>query len=669
MATMPLSHDSITEKQPVSQQTSSGTGSGRTSLSNADREAFLQDALYPDDSYTANGTYWADLPNGERRKWINEESNKEALRELKAIGASAKIDPLAPLGAYFRKYVSNGMGLFVEGFVLFSIGNLQPLFAAVWPQCWGKTHQVCNKNLIASVTYLEIVGIIIGQLLVGWEADFIGRKFGLVQDAVVMLIGVIMLTSVWGATLQGWVIAYTISLFIYGIGVGGEYPTCGTRSIERDLAGPEGARDDRLHRGRNVVLAFLMQGWGQVFNQALLMLLLFIFHSGRTEPPYSEKAAQYTFRVSFGIIGLLHAWLAYFRYYHIKDADLIVQAAKKRSNVSGYDTVSLKLVCSHYWGRLIATAAGWFATDIFFYGNKVFQGIFIQIIKPGASLWVTWEYSLLNAVVSMCGYYVAAGLIDHKRYGRVRMQQIGFAFNFAAFLACAIWYDQLRKPGAPIKMFQFLYFMSSFFVQFGPNCTTFLVAAEVYPANVRGSAHGFSAASGKLGALVPTVLYNYIDNHTKFWFVPWFGLIGAVLTWMFLPDTTGLDLREQERYWQCVRSGHPEEYHGIAIHPRHLSWYERTILKRQVHYDPVQDRLDRIEELRILFESHVIAQNDESGDSDEVDHAFITPDVVKYFESEGDLGEKIQTQSKKERALHESAPDVRMRSKLHEQLE
>lgn len=39
-----------------------------------------------------------------------------------------------------------------------------------------------------------------------------------------MLIGVIMLTSVWGATLQGWVIAYTISLFIYGIG--GEAHRC-----------------------------------------------------------------------------------------------------------------------------------------------------------------------------------------------------------------------------------------------------------------------------------------------------------------------------------------------------------------------------------------------------------------------------------------------------------
>lgn len=67
----------------------------------------------------------------------------------------------------------------------------------------------------------------------------------------------------------------------------------------------------------------------------------------------------------------------------------------------------------------------------------------------------------------------------------------------------------------------------------------------------------------------------------KFWVVPWFGLAGLLVTWAFLPDTTGLDLREQERYWLCVRQGREQDYHGIAIHPRHLSWYERVVLKRQ----------------------------------------------------------------------------------------
>lgn len=36
-------------------------------------------------------------------------------------------------------------------------------------------------------------------------------------------------------------------------------------------------RGDRLHRGRKTVGAFLMQGWGQVINQAVLIVLLLIF--------------------------------------------------------------------------------------------------------------------------------------------------------------------------------------------------------------------------------------------------------------------------------------------------------------------------------------------------------------------------------------------------------
>lgn len=37
-----------------------------------------------------------------------------------------------------------------------------------------------------------------------------------------------------------------------------------TKALESGTNGPAGTRDDRMHRGRNVVLAFLMQGWGQV---------------------------------------------------------------------------------------------------------------------------------------------------------------------------------------------------------------------------------------------------------------------------------------------------------------------------------------------------------------------------------------------------------------------
>jgi hypothetical protein len=57
-----------------------------------------------------------------------------------------------------------------HSYVLFSIGNLTPLFTAVWPKCWS-TYSTCNETWVQSVTYLEICGIIVGQILVGYLGD------------------------------------------------------------------------------------------------------------------------------------------------------------------------------------------------------------------------------------------------------------------------------------------------------------------------------------------------------------------------------------------------------------------------------------------------------------------------------------------------------------------
>lgn len=120
----------------------------------------------PDDSYTPEGVYWADLPLMQRFRFVNKVDREAAAEELATIGKMVKEDPLSPLGWYFRHAVIPGAGLGLEGYVLFSIGNLEPLFKQVWPECWGNNN-VCSKNWIAAVTYLEIIGIMVGQVFVG----------------------------------------------------------------------------------------------------------------------------------------------------------------------------------------------------------------------------------------------------------------------------------------------------------------------------------------------------------------------------------------------------------------------------------------------------------------------------------------------------------------------
>jgi hypothetical protein len=47
--------------------------------------------------------------------------------------------------------------------------------------------------------------------------DWVGRRWGLIQDAIIMFIGLLMLTASWGLTLEGWVICYAWSLFFYSM--------------------------------------------------------------------------------------------------------------------------------------------------------------------------------------------------------------------------------------------------------------------------------------------------------------------------------------------------------------------------------------------------------------------------------------------------------------------
>ncbi len=68
---------------------------------------------------------------------------------------------------------------------------------------------------MAAVTYLEIVGIMAGQIGTGAVADWLGRRWGLIQDALIMFVGLLLLTAAWAQTLQGFVIFFGFSLLVY----------------------------------------------------------------------------------------------------------------------------------------------------------------------------------------------------------------------------------------------------------------------------------------------------------------------------------------------------------------------------------------------------------------------------------------------------------------------
>jgi PHS family inorganic phosphate transporter-like MFS transporter len=73
-------------------------------------------------------------------------------------------------------------------------------------------------------------------------------------------------------------------------------------------------------------------------------------------------------------------------------------------------------------------------------------------------------------------------------------------------------YHPLTKTKSASNGFVTLYCLANFFQNFGPNTTTFVVPGEVFPTRYRSTAHGISAASGKLGAVIAQVGFARMIN-------------------------------------------------------------------------------------------------------------------------------------------------------------
>ncbi len=73
-------------------------------------------------------------------------------------------------------------------------------------------------------------------------------------------------------------------------------------------------------------------------------------------------------------------------------------------------------------------------------------------------------------------------------------------------LIAAAFFGLWLIPGATTTVAPFLILFGAtyFFSEFGPNTTTFVYPAEIFPVRVRTTSHGIAAAAGKIGAFIGT---------------------------------------------------------------------------------------------------------------------------------------------------------------------
>jgi PHS family inorganic phosphate transporter-like MFS transporter len=204
---------------------------------------------------------------------------------------------------------------------------------------------------------------------------------------------------------------------------------------------------------------------------------------------------------------------------------------------------------------LIATSFCWMALDLPFYGLGMSSPHIISTIWYGKHIPTlpiynlivhdVWQSLVVVSLGAIIGCLITLYTID--RLGRRNIQMNGFFWLFVLFVVIGGSFNHLYETGGSAAIIV-LYILCQIFFNFGPNTTTYIMPAELFPTRYRGLCHGISAAFGKLGSVVAQLFLTYVDyghgvNHNiiQKW-LPYsllifsvFMLAGLVVTWKWIP--------------------------------------------------------------------------------------------------------------------------------------
>jgi MFS family permease len=361
----------------------------------------------------------------------------------------------------------------------------------------------------------------LGALLFGRVADMLGRKRIYGFEVLVLAAGAIASAfspNIW------WLIFFRV---ILGIGIGGDYPVSST--IMSEFSG-------RKHRGMMVSLVFAMQAAGLIVGPLLAALLL-----------ASNISHDLVWRLLLAF-GAIPALAVYQMRRNLAETPRFQHAAQNRGSekLSFADGFRELLGRRDLRLRLLGASLAWFLMDFAYYGNTVSSPMVLHALAPKASLLhETLVQLAIFAIAAVPGYFVAATMMD--RMGRKPIQILGFAMMAMSFLAMAL------IPGIEKLIYPFLiiYGLSYFFTEFGPNATTFVYPAELFPVEGRTTGHGIASAMGKIGGFCGVFTFPLLMS--------WHGLLtaelgaafasvlGLAVTVAMLPETKGRSLEDLSR--------------------------------------------------------------------------------------------------------------------------
>jgi len=445
-----------------------------------------------------------------------------------------------------RIWMLAAAGKFFEGFVVFMTGVAVPLIARQFEIA------PAQKGFVTAAT---LGGILVGAVGLGSLSDYFGRKS-------MFIVEMIIFTAFLGAAVFCTsFISLVFCLFGLGVALGCDYPTA-HMIISESIPSTS--------RGRLVLAAFAFQAvgalggalvgyavlvavpnldaWRWMFATAVVPALLVTI--GRFY--VTESATWLHTRGSVERAQLAARRLLLRKPQYPSDIVLAQQAvAGSHSHGNGS---FLSLFNKRYRRATILASVPWFLQDLSTYGIGIFTPTILAAAIGHKAEHVRSMSDLIgNATLAARGdamitllliVGIAFAVLLADKLGRIRLQIFGFIGCAVGLFLASLSVDFSGGPKIILIFAGFMLF--DFMTNLGPNAQTYLLAGEVFPTAIRGKGAGFAAGFAKIGAVATAFLFPIllVSIGTRFllYGLVVASLLGAVVTWMYRIETTGVNL-------------------------------------------------------------------------------------------------------------------------------
>ncbi|KAI3938111.1 hypothetical protein MKW98_018667 [Papaver atlanticum] len=518
---------------------------------------------------------------------------------------------------HFKAIIIAGMGLFTDAYDLFRITPVMKLIGRIYyeDQDIDESQRGTIPPSVVSITVATaLIGTVFGNLVFGYCGDRFGRRRVYGSALLIMILSSIGSGFSICRTRKCVITSLCFFRFMLGFGIGGDYPISAT--IMSEFA-------NKATRGSFIATVFSMQGFGILTSSAVTMLLCGIFNrasESMNKVAQTPDEADLLWRLIL-MFGAIPAAMTFYwrmlmpetaRYTALVEQN-IRQAVK---DMEGVLDIPMTEITEHdfapvsptygmfskefFWRHgqdLFACASSWFLVDVVFYSSNLFQShVYSDLLRDPLKLNAyqqAYDVAKLQAIIAVCstipGYWATVIFID--RIGRVKIQMMGFLVMGICMFAIGIPYYQYWNDHTNAG-FLILYGLTFFFSNFGPNTTTFIVPAELFPARFRSTCHGISGAAGKIGAIIGSVGFLWASQSQNekevekgyqkgigmtnvLVILGGISLLGMVLTYFFTVETMGRSLEENEveygasnqtSFMACFRGAEQTSPEGLEHH-------------------------------------------------------------------------------------------------------